>query len=50
MSRVLANSEVSEEEKSGEARSKRIKTEEDDENDFEAWKREILKRAGTAVD
>ena len=51
MSRVLADSAIGQNEKtSGEARPKRRKMEEDDDEDFEAWKREILKKAGAAVD
>ena len=51
MSRVLADSSIVQNEKtSGEARPKRRKMEEDDDEDFEAWKREILKKAGAAVD
>jgi len=51
VSRVLAESEASQFEKSSkDSRAKKRKTEQDEEDDFEAWKREMLKKAGAACD
>lgn len=47
VSAVLSQSECPLVEKSsGDIRTKRRKTEQDEEDDFEAWKREMLKKAG----